>query len=145
MNALLLFREAERRASDFNLEDVNYAGDRLAVMGLYWHLCPNLRKFKQNRHLKFCFCFHLDQRKIAIPLSWVMIYWGQTGGNLQEHPMSLELFALPQSRLHKHRRSIRSERFYSSRAWVCRCRTHLTKALPCWESVLFHWRFYECE
>lgn len=114
MNALLLFREAERRASGFNQEDVNYVGDRLALMGLYWHLCPNLRNFKQSRHIQFYLCFHLDQRKIIIPMSWVMMHWGQTGVNFEEHPMSLELFALPQSWFHKHRMSIRSERFYYS-------------------------------
>lgn len=107
----LLLREAERRVSGFYWEDVNYAGDWVALMVLYWHLCPNLRKSKPSRHLQFCFCFYLDLRKTIIPMSWVMRHWSQTGVNFEEHPMSLELFALPQWWFHKHRMNIRSERF----------------------------------
>lgn len=38
MSALMLCRESEKRTSHFKWEVVNYAGDRLPLMGLYWNL-----------------------------------------------------------------------------------------------------------
>lgn len=43
-DCLLLCRESERRAPGLYREDVNYAGNRLALVGLCCRLYPNLRK-----------------------------------------------------------------------------------------------------
>lgn len=48
MTVSLLCRESERTAPGFNCKDVNYAGDRLALMRLYWHLYHSLRKNKAD-------------------------------------------------------------------------------------------------
>lgn len=67
------------------------------------------------------------------------------GVDFEEHPMSFELFVLPQSRLQKHGMSIRSERFYRSPDLSLQVQNPADGRPGLWEGSAVPLELYECE